>query len=416
MIGWAVVCLMAAGPALAQTEGENGGTAGAVAPVPRTRAEEIEQQRLRRLAKLQPETTTSTESFLVKVRDQKLLERVFGGIGGLRVRFGGLATGSGFALGPEYLRRDLAGGELTFRASARASTRGWQLYDLELRAPNLLNNRMFANLYAVHRNFAGVNYFGPGPDSRRTGRSNFRLEDTNYSFATGFRPIRPLSLGVTGGYLQVNVGPGNDDRFVSSELIYTPQQAPGIDRQTDFLHGGILAQYDTRDNPGGPRRGTMGLFRWDHFKDTGWEAYSFRRLTAEVQQYVPLFNDRRVFALRAKTVLSYENTGQQVPFYLQPHLGGSDDLRGFQRFRFYDDNMLVLNAEYRWEVFAGLDAAVFGDAGKVFGSKSQFNLHNLESSVGFGLRFNVRNDVIVRIDTGFSREGFQVWFKFNNVF
>jgi outer membrane protein assembly factor BamA len=97
-------------------------------------------------------------------------------------------------------------------------------------------------------------------------------------------------------------------------------------------------------------------------------------------------------------------------------LGGSDDLRGYRPFRFYDNNSLVFNAEYRWEVFSGLDMALFADAGKVYPRWQQTNFENLEASFGFGFRFNVRNDVFLRIDTGFSHEGFQVWFKFNNVF
>ena len=105
-----------------------------------------------------------------------------------------------------------------------------------------------------------------------------------------------------------------------------------------------------------------------------------------------------------------------MPFYLQPTLGGSEDLRGFRPFRFYDDNLAVVNAEYRWESFSGLDMVLFADAGKVFHQRSQWNLKDLETSVGFGFRFNVRNSVFMRIDTGFSHEGYQLWLKFNNVF
>ena len=67
-------------------------------------------------------------------------------------------------------------------------------------------------------------------------------------------------------------------------------------------------------------------------------------------------------------------------------------------------------------MFAGLDMAVFADAGKVFHSKSQWNVHDLEGAYGIGMRFNARNAVFMRIDAGFSHEGFQVWVKFNNVF
>jgi outer membrane translocation and assembly module TamA len=75
-----------------------------------------------------------------------------------------------------------------------------------------------------------------------------------------------------------------------------------------------------------------------------------------------------------------------------------------------------MNAEYRWEVFSGLDMAVFGDAGKVFQHKSQFDLKGLETSAGFGFRFNARNVTFMRFDVGFSHEGYQISVKFNDLF
>jgi hypothetical protein len=105
-----------------------------------------------------------------------------------------------------------------------------------------------------------------------------------------------------------------------------------------------------------------------------------------------------------------------MPFYMQPMLGSADDLRGYRPYRFRGDNAMVMNAEYRWEVFSGLDMALFADAGKVFPHKSDFDLHHLESDAGFGFRFNARNKTFLRLDVGFSHEGFQVWVKFSNIF
>ena len=105
-----------------------------------------------------------------------------------------------------------------------------------------------------------------------------------------------------------------------------------------------------------------------------------------------------------------------MPTFKRASLGGSEDLRGYRPFRFRDDNLLAMNAEYRWEVFSGLDMALFGDAGKVFANKSEFSLRHLESDAGFGFRFNARNQTFLRLDVGFSHEGFQVWVKFNNIF
>ena len=116
-----------------------------------TRAEEIEAARRRKAANLEPETLTRTESVLNYVKDRKILERITAGVAGFRLAFGGLVSGSGFALGPEYLRRDLLDGALILRASARSSFKAYQLYDLEAAFPRLAGGKAFAGIQAARR-------------------------------------------------------------------------------------------------------------------------------------------------------------------------------------------------------------------------------------------------------------------------
>ena len=381
-----------------------------------SRSAEIEAARTRKAQALQPDTPTKLERNLVYIKDKKILERITAGIAGFRLKLGGLVSGSGFALGPEYLRRDLGGGRVVVRSAAQGSFKGYQKYDAQLSVPPLHRTRYFLDLNAVHRNFPGINYYGPGPDSFKNSRSNFRLEDTLFNGTFGVRPLSHLHLGATAGYLLVNIGPGTDTRFVSADRVFTAEETIGIDRQANFLRNGFFAQYDYRDNPGGPRSGGNYTVEYANYSDRTLHQHDFQRLDLQLQQYIPFFNKRRVIALRAKSTLTFEKGNHQVPFYLQPVLGGSDDLRGFRPFRFYDDNLIVVNAEYRWEVFSGLDMALFGDAGKVFARQAQWNFRDLEGSAGFGFRFNVRNNVFLRLDVGFSQEGFQVWVKFNNIF
>jgi hypothetical protein len=59
---------------------------------------------------------------------------------------------------------------------------------------------------------------------------------------------------------------------------------------------------------------------------------------------------------------------------------------------------------------------IFAVAGLVARRLRDLDFKNLETAVGFGMRFNARNATFIRIDVGFSHEGFQVWFKFNDVF
>jgi outer membrane protein assembly factor BamA len=384
---------------------------GAKAETP-SRIAEILAERAEKTRQLQPESPSKTERRLDWLRDSTFLNN-FGDLGGgARVKMGGLVTGSGFAVGPEFTREGLFDGKLDFRTSAQVSMGGYQKQDIEASFPGFLHRRVKLDFYGVHHNYPGLNYYGSGAESNREGRSNYRLEDTAFDASLSFRIAPRLTAGATAGYLFNNIGPGTNRRFVSAERIYSSTE--GIDEQANFSRMSMFAQYDTRDYAPGPRSGGNYFVQYGTFGDRTLGRSNFQRLDVEAQQYVPFFNKRRVIAMRAKTAMTF--TDKPLPFYMQPTLGGQDDLRGFRPFRFRDNNLLLLNTEYRWEVFSGLDMAVFGDAGKVFARKSQFNLNNLETSAGFGFRFNARNNVFLRLDVGFSHEGFQVAMKFNNLF
>lgn len=382
----------------------------------KTRAEEIEQERQERLSHLKPEQQSNVEQEAVKIEERKLPERLLGGFNGLGVKFGGLVAGSGFALGPQYLREDLFSGNLTFRTSAQGSLKLYQKYELQMTLPKLANNHVFVDFYSSHRNYPRINFYGLGARSPKGQRSDYRLEDTGTDLIVGVRPVRMVKLAGSVGYLWVNVGPGTDSRLISTEQEFTPEQAPGIDRQADFFRYGAFVQVDYRDDPSGPKSGGNYMAQYTWYQDRKLGLHDFRRLDVDLQQYVGFFNRRRVIALRARTVLTDTETGQVLPFYMNPVLGGSEDLRGFRPFRFADKNLLSLTGEYRWEAFSGLDMALWVDGGKVFPRHAQLNFSNLEASYGFGLRFNALNRTFIRLDVGFSREGFQIWFKFNDVF
>jgi len=376
-----------------------------------SRTAQIESLRRDKAGRLVPETRSLLDRRMTGWSEAVMNSLTYG-IKGLGLRFGGLPTGQGFALGPQYTRYGLADGKFLFRGSAAASAAGAYMFDLQFGVPELFSRSAFLDLVAVHGNYPRIDYYGPGPDSSRNGRSHFRFEETRYDVLLGVRLGRRLSLGFTGGYLSVNAGRGNRADIAHTADLFTEQDTPGLERQTDFARGGFFTRLDYRDDPIGARSGGMFQVRWQNYSDVRSNRFDFRQLDLEARQYVPFFNKRRVIALALAGTLSYPGSGAAVPFYLQPTLGGSDDLRGFRSYRFYGDNLLAANVEYRWEAFSGLDMALFLDAGKVAARRSQVNFHGLETSAGFGFRFNARNRNFIRIDTGFSHEGVQVWLKF----
>jgi outer membrane translocation and assembly module TamA len=78
--------------------------------------------------------------------------------------------------------------------------------------------------------------------------------------------------------------------------------------------------------------------------------------------------------------------------------------------------VLLLQAEYRWEIFPALDAALFYDAGKVAPTIGELDDH-LEGDYGFGFRFGTSQGVFLRIDAAFgSRDGKRYFIKWSHIF
>jgi outer membrane protein assembly factor BamA len=381
-----------------------------------TRTGEIERQRDEKANHTHYDEPGKTEKTLMYIEDSKLLERLSSGFRGWNLRFGGLVQGSGFALGPEYSLRSDFEGKSTFQVGAQFSTKLYQKYYSRWTLPKLAHDRLSLDLNAVHRNYSQIDYFGPGPRSLEGNRTDYRLEDTAVDGSLAARPNKHLQLGGAGGYLWVNVGPGASSQLPSTDQVFPPSILPGIDHQTNFWRYGPFAQVDYLDNTEMPASGGLYTFQYTWYRDQRLNLHDFQRIDAEIQQYFGFFNKTRVLALRAKTTLTDADHGNTVPFYMQSTIGGSEDLRGFRPFRFYDNNSFVLNAEYRFHAMGILDMALFADGGKVFPRRGQLNFRDLQGDGGVGFRFNIRGHPFMRVDLAASHEGFQIWLKFNDIF
>jgi outer membrane protein assembly factor BamA len=137
-----------------------------------------------------------------------------------------------------------------------------------------------------------------------------------------------------------------------------------------------------------------------------------------LKQFVPIFDKKRVFAVQAalQSAAVDEGTGQEVPFYFKPTLGGSTSHRGYNDYRFRDDAVVYVNAEYRWEAFSGLDMALFYDWGSVAPNIDGLKLNDMKHAYGIGFRFNTTRTVLYRVDIGFGGDGVQAFFKFSKAF
>jgi Omp85 superfamily domain len=394
-----------------------------------TREQQIEAEQRQKATTLTSGTLPHKERLFLKTmnRISDALQ-----VGPVHVQVGGLPGGAGLSAGPGLEWRSRSD-DIRLGTSLIGSVNQYYMGRSGLLLPNLADRRLSIGVFGAYSYAPTLDYYGPGPDSLKANRTDYLEEDTSVDLRFRWSPPRThVSWDANLGLLFVNVGPGTSSSIPSTETVFGPAQAPGIDVQSNFAraaylidvnyldsgidYGNILfdyrnAPFDYRHVPLNPHKGIRAVAGWQQYFDIVHGDFSFGRLSADAEGYIPFWNKKRVIALHAGTELSYHRDDQVVPFYLQPTLGGPDDNRGFRRYRFYDENVIRLNAEYRWEVTSGFNLAAFGDAGKVFNKPGQISLSNLESSVGFGLRFTTYKRLLARIDTGFSHEGFQVWLQ-----
>jgi outer membrane protein assembly factor BamA len=382
------------------------------APAPASRAEQIEQDQSAKAQTLSSDVPTPFEQHFKTA--EKTARRILEG-SRLRLQVGGLPVPSGFAVGPSVTWQN-ANDTVRVNTWAVGSVRQYYSVGTGVELPRFSGRNIDITLKAAHLDMPQLDFYGEGPDSLKSNRTDYRREDTRFAFGVAWPVLPHVRPRCDAEQLFLNVGPGTSDAVTSTELKFGPLRAPGIDHQTNYLIAGCGLQFDLRDLPENPHKGTLLRLDYHGFAAEQNNAFSFTRASGQIEQYIPFFNRKRVIALHAAADLSFHDRNQVVPFYMQPTLGGASDLRGFRFLRFYDDNAAVANAEYRWEIFTGFDMAIFADAGEVFHRPSQFSLSNVKSDMGFGLRFNNQRNLVMRIDTGFSKEGFQVWVSFNKVF
>jgi outer membrane protein assembly factor BamA len=382
-------------------------------------------ERDQKATRVAPPERSSTERALYWYDNQYVLSKVFGGWHGFHLAGGDFPAGAGVKFGVGFTRElgsaaSVANPERSNRfdvdAVAAYSTRGYTRLGAALNFRNIGGAPFDVRVRGQYFEFPQEDFFGLGPDSREQDRTDYLLGGIDTGVDVQWKAMRFVDL--TGGvaYLNNRVGSGTDARFPSTERVFDVRTLPGFSEQPDFVRTNAGVAFDWRDNPLHPHAGGRYGVRLADFRDRDLDAFDFRRVQLDVQQYVPLPNRYRTIALRAAAVFTDADSGQQVPFFYQPTLGGSQALRGFREFRFRDQNSLLLTAEYRWEAWWALDGALFVDAGKVAARRRDLTFDDLDVSYGIGFRVHSNNAFVARLDLAFSREGFIPLLRFEHVF
>jgi hypothetical protein len=165
---------------------------------------------------------------------------------------------------------------------------------------------------ARYRDYPREDFYGGGPSSLRSDRTDYRLREGLYEGVVRYR-LGPLSLLGRAGLLRTSILSGTGSAFPSTQVSNDEGTAPGLFRAPDFVHLSGGAWLELRDEPGNPHLGVSLGVTFSRFDDRHGHAFQFNRTIVDAREYLPLGSNRHVLALRQVTSLDNPDAGSSVP-------------------------------------------------------------------------------------------------------
>jgi len=313
---------------------------------------------------------------------------------------GSVFQGGGVAFGPGYRAR--FGDNGRFDTHAAWSVKNYKAADATLTLPTFAAGRMTVIARANWRDAPEVAFFGAGNESRKEDRTGFSYAASTAGMSSRVMVAGPFAVGGGVDATRIDAGPARGSSVVPVRATYVTSRA--------------FAEIDSRAAPRYTKRGSLYRVEWSDHRQASAGPYTFARLDAEVQQFVPVLRERWVLAFRALASSTTTAAGQDVPYFLMPDLGGSHTLRGYSAWRFRDRNRLLLTGEYRWTAGPFVDMALFLDAGKVAARAADLNLSGLKKTYGVGVSLHTLTSTVTRIEVARTPEGTSLGFSFSPSF
>lgn len=382
--------LLAARPALAQE----------------TREEELAKKQAEKASALEPYEPSAAERW-VRVGESLLVQppRVY-------PFFGSIYPGGLFAAGAGV--RQPIGDTALFDVHGAWSLRNFKLLDASYRLPSFAGRRVRATLHGAWMDAPSVEFFGIGDASNVDDRTTFLYRPTTAGARIEIKPVSSVSLG--GGVEYLSTKSEGGARGVSIEDRFDPSRLAGFGEDLTFVRTVAFAALDSRDGPGYSNSGSLLRVDFSNYAAREGRPYSFRRLDADVRQFIPILRGNWVVVVGGAASVTDTDAGNEPPFYLLPDLGGSSALPGYPSWRFRDRHRILVGSELRWAAGQFVDMALFYQAGKVTARRADLDLGHLKESFGIGIRFHTAQATVLRADLAKTREGLGLVLAFSQGF
>jgi hypothetical protein len=350
-------------------------------------------------------------------RVQDLLVDVFTGPGvhptaGIVVPDGGVA--GGFALNVDWNANVLADQRFVTSAEGRISQEGfWEVgaklqtlfagYSERGKSPQL-------TLVGKHLDLPHLPYYGLGNNTSRHDKTFYGLRDT--AVAASFDVPVPLGFALSAEVAGLGFAPDVTSSFTG---VNNESSAPGLHARPTYVRPRASATWTY------PERGSLyglsssAVASYGLYETLTGGNYSFGRVEALWNVGLGLDPRWGTFRFASRVVVSDPRAHNDVPFYLQPTLGGADIndenvLRGYSNYRFRAPNLVAYEISYERRIIDPLGIRIFGQLGRVGLRTSDLGFDGLKSSMGATITFRLGGAAVAELSFGWSEpEGFHVF-------
>jgi hypothetical protein len=266
--------------------------------------------------------------------------------------------------------------------------------------------RLTCNYYNKTR----TRFYGIGNDTGESDVVGFTWQDLDLSLLLDHE--LPHGFGLLAGWRsrRGSVWRGKDSDLPDLEDVHP--DLFGI--EGGWSNGPVLGVYHSTLEPlHDPLAGGRQSFTVRLADDRLGGTYTFQRYRLEVIQVIPLPPYTHRLVLRGQAQL----LGGDPPFTLLSWVGGDDTARGYFEGRYRDRDRILFNAEYRCNLYKFFDGVLFVDTGRVAKDLLQSApFKDLHVTGGFGMRFHLYPDLLVRFDVGFSSEMIGAYLNFGHTY
>ncbi len=158
---------------------------------------------------------------------------------------------------------------------------------------------------------------------------------------------------------------------------------------------GPMVYFDNRDSQLYPTIGTYAESSIQYFGRELGSDFRYWRWAVDLRKVTPL-NEKHLVVWQAYSEIQVG----EPPFFSLSQMGGNRLMRGLFEGKFRDNNMAILQGEYRWKILSRLGAVGFAGMGNTYSNDRPFRAKNTKVTYGLGGRFQLskREKLNLRLD------------------